>query len=526
MQPLTAPPREHLTEHQVRDLLTGDQVTVSTGLELLDSQNRFVADISADLAVGGKVAHDGRAVVHGTCSLDIQRPLAWGRDRVLVYMTLSNAAVSARFNLGVYVLTTPQDKRGETPSTFNVQGYDLLQPLLDPIGDTYVVIPEAGADVVTNSTFESGITGWESNPGFGAMVSATLASSTLHPSAGTKTLEVTWPATTSSGPDSWVNTSGEFIVGKTYKVTADFWVPLDGPDEFAFYVLFHEASPRFVPTKGASNHFEWLWTATVSTGFVGLVATDGTTAGTKTWVDEFHVIPQSTTCLDAVRAVIDFAGGGAPLRIDGTQQVAVLPGPMVWALTDSNPTSWLDVCNDLLDAIGYGRLWVDQDGAYRSEPFTTASQRQVEWTFDLADERTNLVGPERVSDQDVWSAPNKWRFVRRGMSVEPTEGDGLYTVSNAATGPASQQSLGRVRSKVVFLDAVDQAALVAQGDRIVAEDTAATRKVTLSVDPLPIAGHLDVVKYLDGDDAATAEVTSWEIPLDGSAGRWELEVIL
>lgn len=119
MQPLTAPPREHLTAEQVRDLLTGDEVTVSAGLELLDSRNQFVADLSDDLA-SGKVSHDGRATVHGSCSLQIQRPLAWGRDRVLVYMTLSNAAVSARFNLGVYVLTTPQDKRGETPSTFDV----------------------------------------------------------------------------------------------------------------------------------------------------------------------------------------------------------------------------------------------------------------------------------------------------------------------------------------------------------------------------------------------------------------------
>ena len=111
------------------------------------------------------------------------------------------------------------------------------------------------------------------------------------------------------------------------------------------------------------------------------------------------------------------------------------------------------------------------------------------------------------------------------MSVQPVEGDGIYTVNNLATGPASQASLGRVRTKTVFVDAVDQAALVAQVDRIVAEDTAAARTVTLSVDPLPIAGHLDVVRYVDGPDAAVAEVTSWEIPLDGSQGRWVLEVV-
>lgn len=525
MQPLTAPPREHLTEQQVRDLLTGDELTVKAGLELLDSRNQVVDDITDDL-VGGTVKHEARDTVHGTCSLQIQRPLAWGRDRVRVYLTLSNAAVEARFNLGVYVLTTPKDQRGETPQTFDVQGYDLLQPLLDPIGDTYVVIPEEGADLVADPSFETGIADWSSNPGFGAMTPASLAWSTSHPTDGTHTLEVTWPATTETGPDSWVNTSAEFIVGKTYKISADFWVPLDGPGEFAFYILFTESSPRFTATKGAANHFEWLWTATVSSGFMGLVATGGTTAGSKTWIDEFHAFPQSTTCLDAVRTVIAEAGGGAPLLIDGTQQVAVLPGPMVWALTDTGAASWLDVCNDLLDAVGYSPLWVDQDGNYRSEPFVAPEQRPVGWKFDLGDKRTNLVSDEVTSEQDVWDSPNRWRFIRRGMSVQPVEGDGIYTVNNATRGPASQASLGRVRTRTVFLDAVDQAALAAQGDRIVAEDTAATRTLILSVDPLPIAGHLDVVEYVNGADAAVAEAGSWELPLDGSQGRWVLEVAL
>lgn len=521
MQPLTAPPREHLTEQQVRDLITGDEVTVTAGLELLDSRNRFVADISDDL-VGGKVSHEGRATVHGGCSLDIQRPLAWGRDRVRVYMTLSNAAVEARFNLGVYVLTTPQDKRGEVPSTFTVQGYDLLQPLQDPIGDTYVVMPEAGADLIADPGFEAGISEWDSNPAFGVYAAATLDWSTSHPSAGSRSLGVTWP----TAAQSWVNSgSDQFIVGKTYKFAADVWVPLDGPDAFRFDIFLTTASPWFTPVKGAANHFEWLWVATDGFRFFGLAA-QNTVAGTRTWVDEFHVTGQSTTCLDAVRTVIDVAGGGAPLLIDGTQQVAVLPGPMVWALTESNPATWLDVCNDLLDAVGYGRLWVDQDGNYRSQPYIPPEQRQVEWTHDLADPKTNLVGPDRTSDQDVWDAPNRWRGVRLGMATQPIEGDGIYTVDNLATGPSSQQSVGRVRRKTVFLNAVDQAALVAQVDRLVAEDTAAARTITLQLDPLPIAGHLDVVRYLDGDDSAVAEVTSWELPLDGSPGRWALEVIL
>lgn len=518
MQPLIAPPRTDLTADEVFDLLTRDDVTVSAGLELLDTQNGFVADISDDLE-GGSVSHEGRGL-GGACSLQLQRALAWGRDRVRPYMTLSTGAISARFNLGVYVLTTPQTKRGEEPTTYDVQGYDLLQPLLDSPGDTYVVIPAEGADVIANSGFEAGISGWESNSAFGIYTPATLASSTLHPSAGTKSLEVTWP----TGAYTWANThTGDFIVGKTYRFEADVWVPVGGPDEFRFDVAFTVSSAWFPSVKGASNHFEFLWTATRPDAFVGLATHD--TTGQKTWIDEFHAIALSTTCLDAVRTAIELSGGGAPLLVDGTQQVAVLDGPMVWALTDGSPVTWLDIINDLLNAVGYRELWVDWDGNYRTEPYLDPKDRPSEWLFDLADSSTNLVGPDRTEDADVWSAPNSWRFVRRGMAVEPVEGDGIYPVENFSRGPSSQESIGRVRHKTVFLDAVDQASLVAQGDRIVVEDTAVTRTVTLDVDPLPIAGHLDVVSYVDGDQAAKAEVVSWQINLDGSPGRWVLEVV-
>ena len=523
MQRLTAAPRDHLTDEQVFELLTGDAVEVSAGLELLDSTNGYVDDISEDLVVdGSKVSHDGRATIHRSCSLKLQRTLAWGRDRVRPYVTLSNAAVSARFNLGVFVLTTPRTRKGEEPATWDVTGYDLLSVLDEPIGDTYVVIPDEGENPIPNSDFESGITGWESNWLFGARTPATLAPSTQHPTSGTKTLEVTWPTTTG---ETWVNTfTSQFIVGKTYRFEADVWVPLDGPDEFKFEVAFVATSEWFVPTKGATNHFEWLWTATVSEGFPGLT-TRGAVAGRKTWIDKFRAVALSTTCLDAVRTVIDVAGGGAPLLIDGTEQVAALPGPMVWALTDGSPVTWLQVANDLLGAVNYRPLWVDENGTFRSEPYLDPKTRPVEWVFDVNDIKTTLVGQEREIEEDVWSAPNWWRFVRRGMATPPIEGNGLYTVENLGRGASSQRSRGRIRRRVMFLDAVDQAALQAQGDRIVVEDTSVTRTVTLSVDPWPVMGHLDVVDFRDGAFAHKAEGISGEVCLDGAPGRFVLEVV-
>lgn len=138
-----------------RTLLTGPSMEVAAGLDLLDSGNRFVADISDDL-LGGSISRDNYAAVHGAARLQILRELAWGRDRVRPWMTVTDGIDSARFNLGVFVMTTPELKRGEEPATFDVQGYDLLHLLQDGPGDTYVTTSgttylQAARDVVAAS---------------------------------------------------------------------------------------------------------------------------------------------------------------------------------------------------------------------------------------------------------------------------------------------------------------------------------------------------------------------------------------
>lgn len=370
MQGLTDSPRGALTAAQVTALLTGNTLTVSAGLELLDGSNNLIQDVSDDLA-GGTISRDNYADVHGSCNLQIARSLVWGKDRVRPYMTLSGAGVTARFNLGVYVLTTPDTKRGETPITYDVFGYDLLYLLQDGPGDTYVV-----------------------------------------------------------------------------------------------------------------------------------------TAG--------------TTYLTAVQAVVTASGVGAAVYLDGTKQTTAVPVDMVWALDGQGAPSWLEIINDLLAAIGYIGIWADQNGALRSGPYAAPANRASEWLFDTSNAATNIVGQDRTLSEDVWAAPNRWRFVRTDMATQPTEGAGLYTVNNVHDGPASQDSLGRIRTKVVYLDAADQASLVAQGDKIVAEDRQVTRTFSISIDPLPILGHRDVVTLTDAGDTDKIEVASWELRLDGGQGSLDL----
>lgn len=375
MQILTAPPRDSLTDAQVYALLTGDEVTVTPGLDLLNAYNVFTEDISDDLAPGGEVARSNFADVHGTCSLAIMRKLAWGRDRVRPWMVLSDGSISARFNLGVYVLTSPDSVRGDDVPTYSVTGFDLLHLLQDGPGDTYVV-----------------------------------------------------------------------AAGVAY--------------------------------------------------------------------------------LTAVQAVITASGIGVVGLFDGTLSATVLPEPMVWALTPDSPASWLRIINDLLAAINYRGLWMDENGTPRSGPYADPSTRLAEWTFDTSDVGTDLLGEDRTLSSDTWAAHNWWRFVRKAMAAQPVEGAGIYTVTNASTGRTSVAALGRTsRAAVQFLDAADQTSLVAQGDRIVADEQSTSRTFSLTVEPLPIAGHFDVVRLIDAGDTDKCQVSSWTLPIDGTPGRWSLKSV-
>jgi len=121
------------------DLIEAPVVQVGAGLDLLDSSGVWVADISADLTAAGSVITRNMAnKIHGTAKLTISRELAWGKDRVRPWVELSaDGQTTTRWNMGVYLMTTPQRNAGETPPTFSVDGYDLLTVLDTPYGATF-----------------------------------------------------------------------------------------------------------------------------------------------------------------------------------------------------------------------------------------------------------------------------------------------------------------------------------------------------------------------------------------------------
>lgn len=159
-----------LSTADVVALIESEQVSVDAGLELLDADDNVIEDISDDLAPEGSMVERGMyRTLHGTCRLRISRELQWGWQRVRPYLLLasnlsnqdyllddggdrltdddgvplvSGAWVEPtyyRWNLGVFLLDTPERVIGESPQTWDVEGYDKLDVLNTPHGSTYTI---------------------------------------------------------------------------------------------------------------------------------------------------------------------------------------------------------------------------------------------------------------------------------------------------------------------------------------------------------------------------------------------------
>lgn len=226
MQPLLAPPRDGLTEAQVRAVLTGPGLAVGFGAELVTPGLSRPLDISVDVAAW-TVSHDNTAQVHGTVSLQVARELAWGRDLIRPYMILAGGGVSTRWNLGVYVMTSPDTKLGESPRTYQVSGFDQLYLLQSYVGDSWHV---GGADDVLGAV-RAALTA----AGFAGAVSldSSAAGATLGGAGKTWPMLDSAGGSGSSGPTRWIDVATDLLKAVGY---GPLWCDWDGAMRSGPYV--------------------------------------------------------------------------------------------------------------------------------------------------------------------------------------------------------------------------------------------------------------------------------------------------
>jgi hypothetical protein len=254
-----------------------------------------------------------------------------------------------------------------------------------------------------------------------------------------------------------------------------------------------------------------------------------------------YQVPAGTNVFAAVRAAVLAGCGDSGVNLDSTKGDAVTAVDITLVQDSTTSPTWLDLVNQLLASIGYLALWADENGIFRSSPATLPALRSVEFILGAGDTPQvefldrkwfyhTVVSPlNRTMTRDTWGVPNQWRFIQNGLDFAPVEGQGQYTVNDLSGTPTSQTVVGRTVLKVVYLDAVDQDSLQTQGDLIVDADKSISETFVINTVPLPIAGHMDILQYMDpnlpGDPVRKVMATRWTLPLDGSDMTWNLQTI-
>jgi hypothetical protein len=367
--------RNGLTAAQVTSLIqTASAVEFDKGLELLDMSLVVVADISADLQ-DGTVNRDSYATLHGTADLQISRELNWGNAVVRPYMTMTDGVITARFNLGAYLTSTPETNTGSTPTTWAVTGYDILHVLNSPVGDAYTV------------------------------------------AAGTGYLA---------------------------------------------------AAEQILLDQGITQY-----------------------------------------------------------TIDQSSASSVLAAARTWVLDTT--TTWLNVANDLLAAVGYQGLWSDWDGILHMSPYVRPLDRTTEWLYST-DLSASMLSPQQTKVQDYFNAPNRWVFYWSNdpSGTAPIEGAGIYTFINYDYGPTSVNARGRViTAPPQQVDAVDQNALVTQAQNSIDADLRLKTTFKLGVFPNPLHWHFDRVTVAGSQLGPIMDVLvqKWSLPLGGGDGSQEWQLL-
>lgn len=213
-------------------------------------------------------------------------------------------------------------------------------------------------------------------------------------------------------------------------------------------------------------------------------------------------------------------------NIDQTSAAAVLGSPRVWVL--DTQTTWLNVVNALLAAIGYQGVWSDWDGRLQLGPYQSPTDRGPEWVYDTGPD-TSMLAPKQVTVRDYFNAPNRWVFYwSKDPSLgAPTEGNGVYTYVNYTYGVTSVNARGRViTAPPVQVDAADQASLVTQAQSAIDADLRLKTTFEVSVFPNPLHWHFDRLTVAGSQLGTIMDVlvSKWTLPLDGSDGpqEWQL----
>lgn len=244
----------------------------------------------------------------------------------------------------------------------------------------------------------------------------------------------------------------------------------------------------------------------------------------NTLVGDSYAINKGESYLTAVESILQ-GQGFSQYIIDPQRAATVAPAGKGWPLDEN--TTWLQIVNELLKAVGYRPVYSDWDGALICEALVDTPARAPEWSYTRGQFDGQLV-PEADIVHDYYNTPNRWVGIQGNTdsSVAPTEGNGVFTYVNQSSGETSVDARDQTITRVMTITAADQAALVAAVMEEVNKDKNIGTTMEAQTSANPLHWHQDIVT-VDTVELGTLKMqqTKWDMDVRSGAMRHSWAVI-
>ena len=188
-------------------------------------------------------------------------------------------------------------------------------------------------------------------------------------------------------------------------------------------------------------------------------------------------------------------------------------------------TTRIEAVNDLLEAINFTALWVDEWGYFTASRYIPPSERAPD--YEYLDDELSVIENGLSEELDLYSVPNKWLVTYE--NVDGGEEDKIFLQSvyenNSWTSPSSIVNRGRVIVDYRTIDEIaDQEALDSYTRRIAEEASQIYGKMKATTAIMPFHSYMDIIRIrnttLEIDENYTE--TAWKISLV-AGGKMEHE---
>jgi hypothetical protein len=221
-------------------------------------------------------------------------------------------------------------------------------------------------------------------------------------------------------------------------------------------------------------------------------------------VESRYTVNKNVNYIAAISAVLTSAG---ITRQNLTSTSKTLPTARDW----EPGTSKLSIIGDLLGAINYRSLYIDEHGYAVAQPYVSPAVRASEYTY--ADNQESVMFGEATEELDLWAIPNRWLLTVTDPDLPALTAN--YTNDNPDS-PTSTVSRGRVIVDHREVEAADQESLTAQVLRIAQESTQQYRKIEFFTGLMPMHSDSDVYTFAYSKLGISEKFTEteWILPLD------------